>query len=131
MKKYKQLTIHQRYQIEALLETEKSKTKIANIVGVSASTIYRELSRNTAKRGRTAGIYIANNAQRRTDNRHKNKPKRILLTEQLKARIASLLRYEKWSPELISERLPIEGKACVSHETIYKWIWSAKKSNKK
>lgn len=131
MKKYKQLTIHQRYQIEALMETESSKSEIAKIIGVDPSTLYRELSRNTAKRGRTAGSYVATNAQRRADKRHKDKPKLLLLTEQLKARIAGLLCYEKWSPELISERLSIEGEACVSHETIYQWIWDAKKSNKK
>lgn len=131
MKKYKQLTIHQRYQIEALLETGISKSEIAEIIGVDPSTIYRELTRNIAKRGRTAGSYIATNAQRRADIRHKSKPKQLLLTEQLKARIAGLLRYEKWSPELISKRLAIEDKACVSHETIYQWIWDTKKSKKK
>ena len=39
------------------------------------------------------------------------------------------MRYEKWSPELISKRLAMEGETCVSHETIYKWIWTAKHSN--
>lgn len=131
MKKYKQLTIHQRYQIEALLETEISKSEIAKIIGVNPCTVYRELSRNIAKRGRTAGSYIATNAQRRADNRHNTKLKRLQLTEQLKERIAGLLRYEKWSPELISKRLAVEGETCVSHETIYQWIWSVKKSRKK
>ena len=131
MKKYKQLNLHQRYQIQALLETVSSKSEIAKILGLHPSTVYRELKRNTAKRGRTAGCYLATNAQRRTDGRHKSKPKQILLTESMKERIAGLLRHEKWSPELISKRLAIEGEACVSHETIYQWIWEIKQSKKR
>lgn len=130
MKKYNQLNLHQRYQIEVLLETEISKSEIAEILGVAPSTIYRELRRNIAKRGKTSGTYVANNAQRRTDARHKKKPKQVLLTEPLKERIAGLLCFEKWSPELISKRLELEGEKCVSHETIYQWIWDSKKSKK-
>ena len=37
---------------------------------------------------------------------------------------------DKWSPELISERWKLEGKAIVSHETIYKWIWESKHTNR-
>ncbi len=131
MKNYNQLTLHQRCQIEALLETEISKSEIAEILGVVPCTIYRELNRNIAKQGRTAGRYVASNAQRRADTRHKNKPKQAMLTEPLKERIAGLLRYEKWSPELISKRLELDGEACVSYETIYQWIWDVKKSKKK
>ncbi len=131
MKKYKQLNPSQRYQIEALLETRITKSEIADILGIHPATVYRELDRNTAKRGRTSGKYIATNAQRRTDSRHKCKPKQVLLTDQIKKRIASLLRVEKWSPELISKRLELDGEACVSHEIIYQWIWGVKKSKKK
>lgn len=131
MKKYNQLTQEQRYQIEALLKSGISKSKIAEIIGVDASTVYREIERNTAKRGRTAKEYVASNAQRRTDLRHKNKPKRTLLTSKLKERITHLLQHHKWSPELISKRLNKEGGFCVSHETIYQWIWQMKKSKKK
>lgn len=130
MKKYNQLNLHQRYQIQALLKAGRSKVEIAEILDVHVSTIYRELKRNTAKRGRTAGEYVAANAQRRTDNRHKSKFKQVLLTESMKERIAGLLDREKWSPELISERLSLEGETCVSHETIYQWIWEMKKSKK-
>ena len=131
MKKYKQLNLHQRYQIQALLQVGSSKGVIAKILEVHPSTIYRELERNTAKRGRTAGEYVATNAQRRTDERHKSKPKEILLTESMKKRIDGLLRKERWSPELISERLSLQGEICVSHETIYQWIWEMKKSKKR
>jgi IS30 family transposase len=39
------------------------------------------------------------------------------------------MKHQKWSPELISKRLAKEGEACISHETIYKWIWLTKHSN--
>ncbi len=45
MNKYKQLTEVQRYQIKALNKAQKEQKKIAEIIGVSASTIYRELKR--------------------------------------------------------------------------------------
>lgn len=131
MKKYNHLTQEQRYQIEALLKTNSSKSKIASIIGVHPSTIYRELKRNTAKRGRTAGKYKADNAQRRTTLRHKKKFKQIRLTEELKEEIAHLLRDKKWSPELISHRLAKEDRLCVSHEAIYQWIWKMKSSHRK
>jgi len=57
---------------------------IAEHLGVNPSTISRELSRNTAQRGRTAGTYWANNAQRRTDLRHQVKPKFVKFNEPLK-----------------------------------------------
>ena len=37
---------------------------------------------------------------------------------------------EKYSPELISAQWCKDGKQGVSHETIYKWIWQSKHSNK-
>ena len=51
MKKYSQLTGVQRYQIEALKKAKKDQKEIAMIIGVSASTISRELKRNTGQRG--------------------------------------------------------------------------------
>jgi IS30 family transposase len=129
MKHYKQLTFSQRYQISALLETEITITQIAKIIGVNKSTVLRELKRNTPSKGGTGGIYIPEHAQHKAINRHFIKPKSIILTDELKKRIASLLEYEKWSPELVAKRLAKESEICVSHETIYKWIWTAKHSN--
>lgn len=129
MKKYKQLTLGQRYQIQSLLQAGLTQAAIAQQLEVHRSTICRELQRNVPKRGRTAFKYIGEHAQRKTDQRHSEKTKKVLLTDRLKVRVASLMSHEKWSPELISKRLAIEGESCVSHETIYKWIWTAKHSN--
>lgn len=129
MKHYKQLTLPQRYQISALLETGTKITQIAKIVGVNKSTVSRELKRNTPSRGRTAGSYVAEHAHQKASRRHCVKRKSVLLTDELKERISGLMEYEKWSPELIAKRLAKENEVCVSHETIYKWIWAAKHRN--
>lgn len=129
MKHYKQLTSSQRYQIQSLLQIGCTQMKIAEQLGVNRSTISRELKRNIPTRGQTAYTYVAEHAQRKTLQRHLKKPKSIILTEALKKRIAGLLEYQKWSPELIAKRLSKDGEICVSHETIYKWIWTAKHSH--
>jgi len=129
MKHYKQLTLSQRYQIESLLQVGCTQSEIANELGVHRSTISRELKRNIPSRGQTANKYIAEHAQRKTSYRHLKKAKAVILNDTLKKRIAGLLTFEKWSPELIAKRLSKEGELCVSHETIYKWIWTAKHSN--
>ncbi|WP_338024437.1 hypothetical protein [Bathymodiolus japonicus methanotrophic gill symbiont] len=53
--------------------------------------------------------------------RHIDKPKLIKLTAELGQIITPLLK-QKWSPDCISGRLKREGKASVSHETIYRYI---------
>lgn len=131
MKKYKQLTLAQRYKIEALLQAGISQTKIADQLGVHRSTICRELKRGIASRGRTAGVYVSTNAERKTRNRHKNKFKPIKLTAELKQAICQQMVREKWSPELISKKWKLQGIPTVSHETIYQWIWQSKHTNTK
>ncbi len=129
MKNYKQLTTQQRYQIEALLQVGCTQTAIADQIGVHRSTISRELKRSIALRGRTSGSYVATNAERKTRNRHKQKFKNVLLTPELKKKIADKMELDKWSPELISEKWKQLGVPMVSHETIYKWIWESKHTN--
>ena len=48
----KHLTKEQRYQIKAYLNCGKSKVFIAESLKVNKTTIYRELKRNSNKRGR-------------------------------------------------------------------------------
>lgn len=130
-KNYTQLGLEQRYQIEAFVKAGMKQNFIAESLGVHPSTISRELARNIAKRGRGAKIYNANNAQRKTDFRHHEKAKRIVFGDEMKEAIVSKLTCEKWSPELISNASKLSGEKMVSHETIYKWIWESKKSNRR
>lgn len=125
-KNYKQLSLEQRYQIEALIKAGISQKLIAKQLGVNASTISRELMRNTARRGRTAGEYHASIAERKAVNRHKGKPKRVKFTDQIKHTVSRYLIHDRWSPELISNCAP---GIPLSHEWIYQWIWKCKHSN--
>ncbi|WP_206677255.1 helix-turn-helix domain-containing protein [Capnocytophaga canimorsus] len=49
--KYQHLTLHQEYEIKAYIKCNKSQKFIAQQMGVSESTISRELKRNKLKRG--------------------------------------------------------------------------------
>ena len=130
-KNYHHLSQEQRYQIEALIKCGTNQKEIASILQVHASTISRELRRNTPKRGNGAHEYRAKNAQRRTNIRHELKPKHNRFNLEMKAITRDLMTHEKFSPELIE----FEGRKqlgdFVSHETIYKWIWLCKHGNKR
>jgi IS30 family transposase len=122
MKTYSQLTYEQRCQIYALNKIGMSQNKIAQQLSVSQSTISRELSRNTGKRG-----YRIKQAQIRADKRRLSARKTIKMTVELIALIESRIK-EKWSPEQISGWLKEEQNTLISHETIYQHIWSDKRT---
>jgi transposase, IS30 family len=129
-KKYNQLTLEQRYMIEAYIKAGKSQIEIALLIGVHKSTVSRELSRNIPKRGQGAKLYIGTKAQIRTDIRHAVKPKYVKFTDDLKADMLYLMAEKKYSPELISAQWKKDNKASISHETLYKFIWKCKHTNK-
>jgi IS30 family transposase len=129
--KYTQLSLAQRYQIQAFLKAGMKQKRIAQEIGVHASTVSRELSRNIAQRGRTAGEYLAENAQRKTERRHELKPKQVKFTILMKEQAVKWLTHEKWSPEIISVEGHKTGKCPVSREWLYQWIWQCKHSNKR
>ena len=70
MSNYKQLNQAQRYQIEILKKAGKNQKEIAALLGVSESTISRELTRNQGKKG-----YRPKQAQIKADNRKKTSRK--------------------------------------------------------
>jgi IS30 family transposase len=109
-KNYTQLSWVQRYKIQSLWVAGMTQKFISNQLAVHPSTICRELDRNTAKRGRTSGHYVATNAQRKTDQRHQNKPKQVLFSLAMKQLIVKQLTEDKWSPELISAKGNEKGK---------------------
>ncbi|VVH56170.1 Mobile element protein [uncultured Gammaproteobacteria bacterium] len=79
MQKYTQLTCEQRYHIYLLNKQGYNQTFIAKSMGRNKSTISRELSRNTGKRG-----YRHKQANRLADERHQKKNKAIKLTDSVK-----------------------------------------------
>jgi len=121
MQTYKQLTYAQRCQINALKKTNISQQKIARIIGTSQSAVSCELTRNTGKRG-----YRFKQAQMLTDSRRLAATKANKMTPQLILLIEGKLE-DKWSPEQISGWLTNEIHTTVSHETIYRHIWSDKR----
>ena len=104
MKKYNQLNLGQRYQIECFLELGYNQTEIANKIGCNKSTISRDLKHNITKRGRGACRSRVELSQRKADLRVTNKNKAKLFTSKMKRFIRKLLKEQSWSPELISEK---------------------------
>lgn len=117
------LTKEQRYTISSMLKIGYSQSEIAKVIGKDKSVISRELKRNSDAR---SGEYRSGLAQRKTNNRHKTKPKRIRFTDPVKANVEALLK-EDYSPDQIVGTLKKQGKECVSHERIYQHIWQDKK----
>ena len=120
MKKYNQLTEVQRYQIEALKKAKKEQKEIAVIVGVSASTISREIRRNSGLRG-----YRPKQAHATAMIRRRESSKAVKMTAELVAVIEIKLRMD-WSPDQVSGWLDQEKQIALSHERIYQHVWSDK-----
>lgn len=120
-KQYRQLTLKQRYQIQAGQEAGFSQTKIAAQVNCCKSTISRELRRcNTGK-------YSAEKSHKQAINNRRLANKATSYTPGLWRLITEKLTSD-WSPAAIAGRLALETeKKRVSHETIYQWIYRDKK----
>jgi transposase, IS30 family len=130
-KKYNQLTLKQRYKIEAYFNLGKSQTIIANLLGVNKSTISRKLTRNMPKRGVGAKQYLAQNAQFKTAKRHIEKRKYTKFSEPLKLQMKSWMETKKYSPELVAAQWKKDNQAGVSHECMYQFIWQCKHTNQR
>jgi IS30 family transposase len=121
--KYKQLTMMQRYQIEALIKEGLSQRAIANNVCVHHSTISRELKRNSLDNNE----YYAVNATVSARLRYQHKTKNRRLTKKHTSFIRICLK-DGFSPEQISGRMSFYDIRPVSHETIYKYIYHNQRS---
>ncbi len=116
MAHYAQLTLAQRYQIQALTQQPLSQKQIAKEVGVDPSTISRELARN-----RQQQAYQAMAAQERRGQPGQRVAYK--LTGSLKKDVIKRLA-ERHSPEQISGTLALEaGRKVISHEAIYQFIY--------
>lgn len=121
MKRYTQLAREQRYQIYALKKAGLSQTRIAGLLGVHKSTISRELRRNCGQRG-----YRPRQAHLLARQRHREKP-RTLIQPETWLHVETKIRID-WSPEQISDWLRRTGRPTVSHERIYQYVLTDKKS---
>ena len=121
MSNYQQLTYEQRCQISALNRTGSSQRKMADCIGVSQSTVSRELARNSGKRG-----YRHKQAQERANTRRQSASRATKMNALMIHLIVSKLRLE-WSPEQVSGWLREEKGLLISHETIYLYVWADKR----
>lgn len=117
---YRQLTENERYQIYALKKAGHEQEEIAEILRRSASTISRELKRNSGLRG-----YRPAQAQRFAQTRRSGARKARKVTEAVKKEIESLVRKEL-SPQQVSGYLARHRKLSLHHETIYQLIYADK-----
>lgn len=97
---------------------------VAREIGVSHSTVIRELKRNSHVIGRHDDYYTqAQKAQEVTHQRRvtASKRKMRLKTKEIRWYVEFHLKHPKWSPEIIAGKLTIMGQP-ISAEAIYQWI---------
>lgn len=117
MRKYRQLTSGERYELSALRKQGLSNAEIARALGRHRSTVGREVARNSRKDGgyrpSTADEMTRGRRSRSRRNRH------FIWSdwELVEARLR-----EDWSPEQISGRLRDDRLLHISHETIYRYL---------
>lgn len=121
---YRQLTYGQRCQIYALKRRGFSNRQIGADLGVSHTTVGRELSRNSGLRG-----YRCKQAEEKCQaRRHATFGKYRKMTPALIRLIGKSLVRLQLSPEQIAGWLSDRGGVTLSHETIYRYIWRDKHS---
>ena len=122
MRKYRQLTSGERYELRALRRQGCSNAEIARALGRHRSTIGREIARNSRKDGGyrpyTADEMSRARRRRSRRNRRFTGPDWALVVARLQ---------EEWSPEQISGRLALSGELRISHETIYRYVWDERR----
>lgn len=128
---HKQFTPNDRYTINKLRDSGIVKAEIARILNFHASSVGREITRNTDPSFK--GIYnhlLANNmlAERRVKSKSRESFKNI--TEEVEAKIIELLKLGS-SPDVISKRLKMLDGTQVSKNTIYRFIEADRKNGGK
>ena len=118
---YKRVTGEERTLIYRWRREGYGVREIARRLGRSAGSISREVSRNTGKRG-----YRPKQADWLAGERAKRPgPRRF--TAEVRADAEMRLR-EGWTPEIISGRARLDGRAWVCKETIYKHVYADAKT---
>ncbi len=124
------LRIEQREEIAIRHAAKESSAKIAAVIGVHRTTVWRELKRGATVIPDRKPVYRASMAQTRAEWRASGGGRaqrtKMSLNPELVAEVQSRLE-EEHSPEQIAERLRIDfpdrPEMWVSHETIYKELY--------
>jgi IS30 family transposase len=116
-KHYDQLDLDDRIEISRLHVAGRSRREIGRLMGRDASTISRELRRNSLPRGK----YMPASANRIARSRCR-RTSRIERLSLLRAYVCDHFA-KGWSPEQIVGRLRLEGSEhSISDESIYRFI---------
>ena len=119
---YRQITATERYTLMALHAQGLTPAAIARALGRHRSTITREMQRN---RTRHDGYYRPELADWYARGRRSRSRRNQRFTAADWARVHRLLR-DDWSPEQIAGRFQRHRVLAISHETIYRHVWSDK-----
>lgn len=113
---YSQLTLDERYQIQALNELDFSAREIAHRLNRSNKTISKELQRNFQ------GVYCAKRAHQTADMVKRTATKKHKRTDDIILLIDGLLSFDM-TPEQIAGRMKLEAFGQrVSRQSIYRYI---------
>ena len=113
---YKRMTEADRRQIHRWCQEGDGQRELARRLGRAASSISRELSRNTGGRG-----YRPKQAREKAQ-KWALRPGPRRFTDEVRAAVELWLK-KGWTPELISGRARLEGRAMVCKESIYQHIY--------
>ena len=129
-----QLTLAEREVVSQMVYSGESNVEIAQATGRHRTTVWRERSRNGDGDG-DGDNYSAAAAQRRAEVRRRERPLvRKMERREVREYVEEKLD-ERWSPDQISHRvryeLPDELPRHISHQSIYAWIRSRPKKERR
>ena len=121
---YRQFSKEKRVEFSLLLREGYSLRQAAKALGVSHSTLSRELRRNRCRSSKTTTGYHAGDAQRQTrQRRHQANQRHRKINPVLARLLDRRLSQAKWSPEQIAGWLGrYSSRPTVCHQTIYTWL---------
>ena len=124
MRKYQRLNLVEREELSRCLTMNLSYRQMANILGRSPSTLYREIYRRGSERSTYRAVYAQHQAQQIA--RIPRKPRKLETNPKLQEIVIQHLHL-RWSPEQIVKRLkilyPDDMTMRISHESIYAYIY--------
>ena len=121
--KYHRLSTEERYEIAAMRRQGLLVAEMAKHLGRHRSTLYREVKRNQSVHD---GCYRPSHAVEKASGRERRSRRNWRYGPTEFEPIEALIR-KAFSPEQIVGRRKLEGQQVMSHETIYRWIWTDKR----
>jgi len=121
--KYHQLSTEERYELAAMRQQGLRVAAIAEHLGRHRSTLYREVKRNQSAHD---GRYRASHSVEKASGRQRRSRRNFQYGPTEFVSIEAMIR-DGFSPQQIVGRRKLEGEQVMSHETIYRWIWTDKR----